>query len=160
MVRGSVKSGDGWREMTALRAAVPSYHTTHTRVSQYHRRVIPRPHLKHTPRQFKFLLFSSPPLRSSFRSRFVPSCSLANRSLHAHARTTAPSPLHSGHVFFSYHEVPKTHALSLHGKRNMACPSPFLHIQYRIRTSPAFSPSSLFRPPKYPGFSSSLFRRS
>src|SRR6266702_1833519 len=117
MVRGSVKSGDGWKEMTALRAAVPSYHTTHTRVSQYHRRVIPRPHLKHTPRQFKFLLFS-------------------------------------------YHEVPKTHALSLHGKRNMACPSPFLHIQYRIRTSPAFSPSSLFRPPKYPGFSSSLFRRS
>ena len=33
-MRGGVKSGDGWKEMTALRAAVPSYHTTRTQIQE------------------------------------------------------------------------------------------------------------------------------
>ena len=129
-VRGGVKSGDGWKEMTALRAAVPSYTQKQGGLS---RALIS----KHTPRQFKY------PLHSSLRS-IIPIRVLFLAGLHAFP-------------FLSHiHEVPKAHALSLHGNSNMACQSPFLHI----RTSPAFSPSSLFRPPKYPWFSSYLFRHS
>jgi hypothetical protein len=43
IVRGGVKSGDGWKEMTALRAAVPSYHT-HTDTGGLSRALISNTH--------------------------------------------------------------------------------------------------------------------
>jgi hypothetical protein len=132
IVRGGVKSGDGWKEMTALRAAVPSYHTTHTQIQEGY----PAPSSQtRTPRQFKFL---------STAQIFIP--------IHIRSLGLPDTPF-----LFSSHEVPKTLPLSIHGDRNAACHSPFLHIQYN---SPAFSPSSLFRPSKFPWFSSYLFRRS